>query len=148
LKLVRRTGDSRRAEGLKPAGMVRQGSREIGSRAGDIALYLAPAPAAPAASAATRRSTGGCFSGDPPTPAGWSPELGFGESAIAAVALRCVGSCLVRVKRKEGEVVVVLEAMVRGGEGRGSLGKVGSSCSQGSVGWEAAVRVDLINCGP
>lgn len=115
---------------------------------GDIALYLAPAPAAPAASAATRRSTGGCFSGDPPTPAGWSPELGFGESAIAAVALRCVGSCLVRVKRKEGEVVVVLEAMVRGGEGRGSLGKVGSSCSQGSVGWEAAVRVDLINCGP
>jgi len=82
LKLLRRTGDSRRAPGLNPAGMVRQGSREIGSRAGDMALYLAPAPAP--ASAATRRSARTGFSGEPPEPAGRSPELGFGESAIGA----------------------------------------------------------------
>lgn len=81
MKLVRSTGESRRAEGLKPAGMVRQGSREIGSRAGDMALYLAPAPA----SAATRRSAGYGFSGEPPAAEGRSPELGFGESAIGAV---------------------------------------------------------------
>lgn len=44
--LVRRTGDSRSAEGLNPGGIVRQGARVIGSRAGGIDLYLAPfAPA-------------------------------------------------------------------------------------------------------
>lgn len=80
MKLVRRTGDSSRAEGLNPAGMVRQGSREIGSRAGDMALYRAPAPA----SAATRRSVRTGFSGEPPAPAVRSPELGFVESAIGA----------------------------------------------------------------
>lgn len=86
LKLLRRTGDSRRAPGLNPAGMVRQGSREIGSRAGDIALYLAPAPAP--ASAATRRSVRTGLSREPPAPAGRSPELGFGESAIGAKVWR------------------------------------------------------------
>lgn len=44
--LVRRTGDSSSAEGLNPGGIVRHGARAIGSRAGDIDLYLAPfAPA-------------------------------------------------------------------------------------------------------
>lgn len=80
MKLVSSTGDSSRAEGLKPAGMVRQGSREIGSRAGDIALYLAPAPV----SAATRRSAGHGFSGELPAPPGRSPEPGLGESDIGA----------------------------------------------------------------
>jgi hypothetical protein len=80
LKLLRRTGDSRRAPGLNPVGMVRHGSRDIGSRAGDMALYLAPAPA----SADTRRSARTGFSGEHPAPAGRSPELGFGESAIGA----------------------------------------------------------------
>lgn len=40
--LVMRTGDSSSEEGLNPGGIVRQGVRTIGSRAGDIDLYLAP----------------------------------------------------------------------------------------------------------
>jgi hypothetical protein len=117
LKLLRRTGDSRSAPGLNPAGMVRQGSREIGSRAGDIALYLAPAPAPE--SAATRRSVRTGFSGEPPEPAGRSPELGFGESAIGAKVWRGLGSeedgtgQTGEEEEREGEVVV-LEEMVRG----------------------------------
>jgi hypothetical protein len=94
LKLLRRTGDSRRAPGLNPAGMVRQGSREIGSRAGDMALYLAPAPAP--ASAATRRSVRTGFSGEP-------PELGFGESAIGAGVRRGLSEEDERDRQVRGE---------------------------------------------
>ena len=34
--LESRTGESRKEEGLRPEGMVRQGEREIGSLAGDM----------------------------------------------------------------------------------------------------------------
>lgn len=43
LMLERRTGDSRKDEGLRPGGMVIHAEeREIGSLAGDMSLYLAP----------------------------------------------------------------------------------------------------------
>lgn len=42
LMLERRTGDSRKDEGLRPGGMVIHAEeREIGSLAGDMSLYLA-----------------------------------------------------------------------------------------------------------
>jgi hypothetical protein len=44
--LVRRTGDSSSAEGENPGGIVRRGSLEMGSLAGDIVLYRAPLAAA------------------------------------------------------------------------------------------------------
>lgn len=46
--LERRTGDSRKEEGLRPGGMVIQADLEIGSIAGVMSLYLAP-PFDPAA---------------------------------------------------------------------------------------------------
>lgn len=59
--LVRRTGDSRRAEGLNPWGMVRHGARvAMGRRPGDIALYLA-------ALAAASDETLGCTAAPSPT---------------------------------------------------------------------------------
>lgn len=64
---VRRTGDSRSAEGLSPGGMVRHGARGIGSCAGDIDLYLAPASGGPLRSGAP-----------PPFPAPSPPDLGSG----------------------------------------------------------------------
>lgn len=49
LMLERRTGDSRKEEGLRPGGMVIHVDLEIGSLAGVMSLYLAPPldPAAP-----------------------------------------------------------------------------------------------------
>ena len=130
LKLLRRTGDSRRAPGLNPAGMVRQGSREIGSRAGDMALYLAPAPAP--ASAATRRSARTGFSGEPPEPAGRSPELGFGESAIGAGVRR--GLSEEDERDRQGREERERRGGFGGDSGKGSLGKVAPSRSGGRVG--------------
>ena len=45
------TGDSRNDVGLSPGGIVTHGEREIGSLAGDMSLYLAPAVAGAASAA-------------------------------------------------------------------------------------------------
>lgn len=55
--LERRTGDSRNEVGLNPGGILIQVDLEIGSFAGDMSLYLAPA-AAPPESAESRLVSG------------------------------------------------------------------------------------------